>query len=137
MSRDGAALLAVVMLLFPLGYFFLTSPTFLLVKLDIPQVLTLLRGHFNGSLIWIMSAGLFSTCAFALAGRPVLSVVSGSITGFAYVMRRWLLQQMDEHIARIHSGDIGATRPLRRLHWTGMCCNAVELGIVLSFAQGF
>ena len=136
MSRDGAALLAVIMLYFPMGYFFLTSPTFLLVRLHIPQVMRLMRGHFNGSLIWVISAGLFSTGAFAFAGRPGLSAVSGGITAFAYAMRRWLLQRMDEHIARILSGDVAATRPLRRLHWTGMACNAAELAIVLSFTQG-
>ena len=137
MSRDGAALLAVIMLLFPVGYFFLTSPTFLLVKLNIPEVMMLLRKHINGSWIWMTSAGSFSTCAFALAGRPGLAIVSGGITAYAFVMRRWLLQRMDEHIARIHSGDSAATRPLRRLHWAGMACNAATLGIVLSMARGF
>jgi hypothetical protein len=120
-----------------MGYFFLTSPTFLLVKLHIPQVMTLLRKHFNGSWIWMISAGSFSTCAFAVAGRPSLAIVSGGIAAFAFVMRRWLLQRMDEHIARIHSGDSAATRPLRGLHWTGMVCNAATLGIVLTMARGF
>ena len=37
MTSDGIALAAIVILIFPMGYFFLASPAFLLVKLDIPQ----------------------------------------------------------------------------------------------------
>jgi hypothetical protein len=33
MTSDGMALAAIVILLFPIGYFFLASPAFLLVKL--------------------------------------------------------------------------------------------------------
>ena len=47
MSPDAVALAAIVILIFPMGYFFLAAPAFLLVKLDIPQVTQLLRGMFS------------------------------------------------------------------------------------------
>ena len=44
MTAEGTALAAIVILLFPMGYFLLAAPAFLLVKLDIQPVAQLLRG---------------------------------------------------------------------------------------------
>ena len=43
MTSNGIALVATVILLFPMGYFLLAAPAFLLVRLDIPPVTQLLR----------------------------------------------------------------------------------------------
>ena len=48
MTPDGFALAATIILLFSMLYFQMTSPTFLLVKLEIPTVTRLMRGHFSG-----------------------------------------------------------------------------------------
>ena len=47
MTPDGVAVAVMIILLFPMGYFMLASPAFLLVKLDIQPVTQLLRGMFN------------------------------------------------------------------------------------------
>jgi hypothetical protein len=47
MTPDGVAVAVMIILLFPMGYFTLASPAFLLVKLDIQPVAQLLRGMFN------------------------------------------------------------------------------------------
>ena len=57
MTPDGVALAAIVILLFPMGYFFLAAPAFLLVKLDIPHVTQLLRGMFNAHFLMMSIAG--------------------------------------------------------------------------------
>jgi hypothetical protein len=57
-----------VILLFTMGYFFLASPAFLLVKLDIPQVTQLLRGMFNVQFVMMSIAGVIGTLAFG--GSP-------------------------------------------------------------------
>ena len=48
MPPDALALYAAVILLLPMACFFLSTPTFLLVGLEIPEVTQLLRGLFNG-----------------------------------------------------------------------------------------
>ena len=69
---DGVALAAIVILLFPMGYFFLASPAFLLVKLDIPEVARLLRGMFNAHFLMLSIAGVIGTIAFAADGSSGL-----------------------------------------------------------------
>ena len=46
MPPDALALYATVILLLPMACFFLSSPTFLLVGLEVPEVTQLLRGLF-------------------------------------------------------------------------------------------
>lgn len=47
MTPDVIASYATIILLFPMAYFMLAAPAFLLVKLDIPVVAQLLRGLFS------------------------------------------------------------------------------------------
>ena len=89
---DAVALAAIVILLFPMGYFFLASPAFLLVKLDIPEVARLLRGMFNAYFLMLSIAGAIGTLAFALTGHLAFAIVTGSIAAFAVWARRWFLQ---------------------------------------------
>ena len=68
MTSDGMALAAIVILIFPMGYFFLASPAFLLVKLDIPPVTQLLRGMFNAHFLMMRIAAIIGTVTFAADG---------------------------------------------------------------------
>ena len=88
-------LAAIVILLFPMGYFFLASPAFLLVKLDIPPVTQLLRGMFSVHFLMTSVAGVIGTVVFALTGRPLFAVGVALITAFAVWSRRWFLRQWD------------------------------------------
>jgi hypothetical protein len=69
MTSDGMALAAIVILLFPMGYFLLASPAFLLVKLDIPPVTQLLRGMFSAHFLMMRIAAIIGTVTFALTGN--------------------------------------------------------------------
>lgn len=131
MTRDGFALAATIILLLPMFYFAMTSPTFLLVKLDVEQVTRLLRGHFNGYFLILSVAGVIGTVAFAVAGRLVVSIGIGLIAAYAMWARRWFLRQMDAEISARDAGDDQAVRRLRRLHWGGMLGNAVQLVAVV------
>ena len=131
MTSDGVALAAIVILLFPTGYFFLASPAFLLVKLDIPQVTQLLRGMFNAHFLMLTIAGLIGTVTFAATGRLAFAIGIGLIAAFAVWARGWFLRQWDAQLSARDAGDAGAVRRLRLLHWGGMLCNAILLfGIV-------
>ncbi len=132
MTANGAALAAAVILLFPMGYFFLASPAFLLVKLDIPQVTQLLRGMFDIQFVMIGVTGVIGTLAFALAGRPAFAVAAGLIAAGAILGRRRFMGVMDAELGARDSGDADAVRRLRRLHWVGMFCNAVLLAGLVS-----
>jgi hypothetical protein len=133
MTSDGIALAAIVILLFPMGYFFLASPAFLLVKLDIPPVTQLLRGMFNAHFLMMSIAGVIGTMIFALTGRPVFAIGVGLLAAFAIWERGWFLRQWDVQLSARDAGDAEAVRRLRRLHWGGMLSNAVQLfAIVVS-----
>jgi len=127
MSPDAVALFATVILLLPMGYFLLAAPAFLLVKLDIPPVAQLLRGMFNAYFLTLTIASVIGTVAFAVAGRPALVIGIGLIAAFAVWARGWFLRQMDAQLSARDACDADAVRRLRRLHWGGMLCNAIQL----------
>jgi nicotinamide riboside transporter PnuC len=127
MTPDGIALAAIVILIFPMGYFFLASPAFLLVKLDIPQVTQLLRGMFSAHFLMTSIAGVIGTVVFAVTGRLVFAIGVGLITAFAVWSRGWFLRQWDTQLRARDAGDADAVRRLRRLHWAGMLSNAIVL----------
>ena len=132
MTADGMALAAIVILIFPIGYFFLASPAFLLVKLDIPPVTQLLRGMFNIHFWMTATTAIIGAVTFALTGRPVFAIAVALIAAFAVLARGWFLRQWDIYLSARDAGDATAVRQLRRLHWVGMLCNAVLLLAVVA-----
>jgi hypothetical protein len=124
-------LYATIMLMFSMIYFLLAAPAFLLVRLDIQPVAQLLRAMFNGYFLMVITAGVIATLAFAVAGRLVFAIGVGLIAAFAVSARRWFLRQMDAELSARDAGDADAARRLRRLHWGGMLCNAVQLVAVV------
>ena len=131
MTSDAVALAATIILLFPMGFFLLSSPAFLLVKLDIPEVTQLLRGLFNAYFLMMSIAGVIGTVTYAVAGRPVFAIGIGLIAAFAVWARGWFLRQMDAQLRARDAGDSDAVRRLRRLHWGGMLSNAVQLAAIV------
>lgn len=127
MTPDGVAVAVMIILLFPMGYFTLASPAFLLVKLDIQPVAQLLRGMFNAHFLVMRVAGVIGTVAFLLDGRLVAAAGVGLVAALAIWGRRWFMQRMDDQLSARDAGDTEAPRRLRRLHWSGMLGNAVLL----------
>ena len=132
MPPDAVALYASVILLLPMVCFFLASPTFLLVGLEIPEVTQLMRGIFNGYFLAIGIAGVIAMVMFAVSGRPVFSAGAISITAFALTSRHWLLQHIDAELQARDAGTFTAVRQLRVLHVKGMLINAVQLTAVVA-----
>ncbi len=131
MASNGFVLAATVILLFTMGYFFLASPAFLFVKLDIPPVTQLLRGMFNVQFLMLSVAGAIGTLAFALAERPAFAMSIGVVTFFAAWGRPRFLRLMDAELQARDVGDAQAVRRLRRLHWGGMLGNAMLLAVLV------
>lgn len=131
MAPDQLVLFATIILLVPMGYFLLAAPAFLLVKLDVPPVTRLLRGMFNAYFLVLAVAGAVGTAAFALEGRLIVALGIGVVAAFAVFARRWFLRRMDAETNAMDAGDPDAGRRLRRLHWGGMLCNAVQLSALL------
>jgi hypothetical protein len=132
MIPDNFALFATIILLLPMFYFLLAAPAFLLVRLDIPQVVQLMRAMFNGYFLTVAIAGAIGTIAVAAEGRLALAIAIGLIAAFAASSRRWFLRQMDARISDRDAGDADAVRRLRRLHWGGMLSNAIQLVAVVA-----
>ncbi|MCK1424146.1 hypothetical protein IVB15_25225 [Bradyrhizobium sp. 182] len=132
MTPDGVAVAVMIILLFPMGYFTLASPAFLLVKLDIAPVAQLLRGMFNAHFLVMRVAGIIGTIAFLLDGRLIAAAGVGLLAALAIWGRRRFLQRMDDQLSATEAGDTEAPRRLRRLHWSGMLANAVLLAVLLA-----
>jgi hypothetical protein len=132
MRPDAVAVAALVILLFPMGYFLLAAPAFLLVKLDIPPVTQLLRGMFNIQFRMVSVAGIIGTAAFIFAGRPLFAAGIGLIAVLAIWGRPWFMRQMDDQLSARDAGDADAVRQLRRLHWKAMLCNAVLVAALVA-----
>ena len=73
MTLDGLALAALIILIFNMLYFQITSPAFLLVSLEIPTVSTLLRGQFWFYFLSLSLTAAAATLAFAVFGRLVVA----------------------------------------------------------------
>jgi len=131
MVPDAVALAAIVILLFPMAYFLLASPAFLLVKLDIQPVAQLLRGMFRVHFLMMTIAGVIATIAFAATGRLFFAIAIGLLVAFAVWARRRFIPRMDAELRASEAGDADAPRRLRRLHWVGMLCNAVQLAAIV------
>lgn len=130
MSPDVAASFALVILMAPMAYFLLASPSFLFVKLDIPPVARLLRGMFHGYFIALVIAGVVGTVGLAAAGRTAFLIGIG-VVAFAVLARRWFLRRIDAQLGATPAGDGGMARRLRRLHVAGMLCNAAQFVAVV------
>jgi hypothetical protein len=130
MSPDVAASFALVILMAPMAYFLLASPSFLFVKLDIPPVAKLLRGMFHGYFIALAIAGVVGTVGLAVAGRPAF-LIGIAVVAFAVFARRWFLRRIDAQLGPEPAGDGGMARGLRRLHVAGMLCNAAQFVLVV------
>ena len=131
MPPDALALYAAVILLLPMVAFFLSSPTFLLVGLEIPEVTQLLRGLFNGYFLVMGVAGAVSAVGFVVAGRPAFAVGAVAVAIFATMARRWFLQRIDAELRAREAGLVTAVPRLRALHMKGMLANAVQLVAVV------
>lgn len=131
MTPDVIASYATIILLFPMAYFMLAAPAFLLVKLDIPIVAQLLRGLFSAYFQMVAIAGALATAALANTGRLPFAIAIGLIAAFAVAARRWFLARMDAQFTARDRGDVEAVRRLRRLHWAGMTANFIQLAAVI------
>ena len=122
MPSDFLALLAVVILAFPMACFFLSTPAFLLVGMEIPEVAQLLRGVIKGYFLAIGILGAIATALLVAAGRPLFAVGALAVAVFALAVRRWLLRRV----------DAAPAGQLRALHVQSMLINAVQLAAVMA-----
>ena len=123
---------AVIIVLFSLIYFSLASLSFLLVRLDVPEVSRLFRGLFNVYFWMVGVTGLAATAVFAASGRMAFTAAMLLLAATAMGVRRRVLQQIDTQQAALQSGDSAAMRRLRLIHWGSMVANIAILATVAS-----
>ena len=132
MPTDFIALLGVLILAFPMACLLLSSPTFLLVGLEIPEVSQLMRGMIQGYFLAIGIIGVVSMALEIAAGRPIFAVGAIAVAVNALMVRRWLLQRMDAELQARDAGSATAVGQLRCLHFHTMLINAIQLAIVVA-----
>lgn len=132
MVPDVAPLVAVVIVMFSLGYFAMASIPFLLVRLDIPEVWRLFRGLFDVYFRVVSFAGLVAAAAFATSGHIALMIAMTLVATLAITGRKPVLQRMDMRQTAGQAGDMAAMRQLRLIHWSIMLVN---LAILVSVAS--
>lgn len=131
-TADGVSLAATIVLLLPMLYFLIASPTFLLAKLEDPVVTWLLRSLFSFHFLAVSIVCLIGAIAFIVAGRLLVATAIGAIAALAVYARRWFLGRLDTQIRARDAGETGAVRELRRLHWRAMAYNAAQFVLILS-----
>ena len=132
MVPDFLPLYAIVIVLFSLIYFSLASISFLLVRLDSPDVSRLFRGLFNVYFWMVGCTSLVATAVFAASGRMAFTAAMLLLAATAMAVRRRVLQLIDAQQTASQSGDTAAMRRLRLIHWSGMLANIVILVTVAS-----
>jgi hypothetical protein len=132
MTMYGFSLAATIIMLFPMLYFFIVTPTFFLMTFNDPVVTWLLRKLFS---VYFRTVGIccgLAVAAFVIAGRPVIAICIVLMAWFAVAARRWFLHQMDTQLSARDAGDINAVSRLRRLQMGGMLYNAVQLVVIFA-----
>jgi hypothetical protein len=132
MVPDFVPLYAIVFVLFSLIYFSLASISFLLVRLNDPDVSRLFRGLFNVYFWMVGGTSLVATAVFAASGRMAFTAAMLLLAATAMASRRRVLQLIDTQQTAWQSGDTAAMRRLRLIHWGGMLANIVILVTVAS-----
>ena len=122
----------VIVFLLPMFYLLLASPSFLLVRLDIPQVARLLRAMFGGYFSVLAVVGPVCTVFNLVEGRQLQAFVLGLATAIILVWRHWMMLRLDAGLAEIQAGIAGAAPRLRRLHCMGMLVNALQTATVVA-----
>jgi hypothetical protein len=132
MVPDFVPLYAVVTVLFSLIYFALSSLSFLLVQLDVPEVSRLFRGLFNVYFWMVGFTGLVATAVFAASGRMAFTAAMLLLAATAMAVRKRVLQLIDMQQTAWQSGDTAAMRRLRIIHCGAMLANIAVLATVAS-----
>ena len=127
MTLETFPLLAVIVLLLPMLYFFITTWAFFLMKFDNPSVSWVMRALFNSYFVMMSIFGGMAALAFILSGQLILAVIFGLIAAVAVPARNWFLGRIDTQINARNAGDIGTAGRLRMIHCSGMAINAALL----------
>ncbi len=132
MVMQQISLATTIILLFPLGFFLLSSLTFLLARLQDPVVTWMLRGLFSVCFLGASLTAAMAALAFVGAARPAVAIGLALLAAVAFQARRLFLRGLDQQILARDGGDGLAVSRLRRLHVGGMLVNATQFVAVVA-----
>ena len=130
-TSDGFCLAALIVLTFPMAYFFVVSPNFFFFRFDDRTVAWVQRGLFNTYFLTMAVCCAIGAVVFAAAGRPAFTVGIGLLGAMAWRARRWFVGEIDAQLRARDAGDTGTASRLRRLHLGGIAYNTVQLAAFL------
>ena len=127
-DASGLALLATIVLIFPMFYFAFASLTFFLRPLADPIVGRMLRGLFHASFLAMGGLGALAGLAFMATRQHAVAAGLGLLAACTLASRTLWLRRID---AVLRAPGPGTPGQLRRLQWAGMAYNACQLLILL------
>ena len=130
MLSKALPLLSIVLLLFPMGVFMLASLPLLILKHETPVDGRFIRGLFNLYYVSVITIGAAGAAVCALLGQLSVALAMCGLVAFVFLIRRWMISNMDYLRGAITRGESMAVPRFRRLHIAGMVVNVVQLGTV-------
>ena len=127
MLIKALALVSTVFLLMSLGLSVLGATPLLVLKHKLQMDSHVVRQVFHYCYRLVAVLALAASIGHGLAGRPLLSLCTGSIALLALALHRWMLSRMDALRATMHVGDIHSIRRFRQLHIAGIALNLTQL----------
>lgn len=128
-TPPAMALMATIVLLFPMLYFAFASLTFFLRPLADPIVGRMLRGLFHASFLAVAVLGALDALALLAAGAPAVAMGVALLAAAAFALRARLLASIDT-VLRAPGAE--TPRRLRRLQLSGMAYNAAQIALMLT-----
>ncbi|HVZ43914.1 MAG TPA: hypothetical protein VHA82_08900 [Ramlibacter sp.] len=121
------ALIATVLALVCMGYFFLGSVPLLVLEHDTPLDSRFIRGFFNVYYRALPALAALGAVSYALAGKAGFAVEMALIFGLTLAARRIVLAEMDTLRATMTASDVAAIARFRRVHIAAIALNLAQL----------
>lgn len=120
-----------VALLFTTAYFLLGGLPLLILQHDTPLDARFVRAFFNVYYRAAFWSAVGAGISFALWGRPAFAAGAAGLAALVVVLRRRLLQAMDQLGTRIEANDVTAIRHFRRVHGAALLTNVAQLALLV------
>jgi hypothetical protein len=120
-----------VVLLVTTAYFLLGGLPLLVLKHDVPLDARFIRAFFNVYYRAAFWAATGAAISYAFLGRFAFAVGAAAIAGLATLLRKFMLEAMQQVAAQIEANASGAIERFRRMHGAALLINVVQLVVLV------
>ena len=131
MIIKALALVSTVFLLMTLGFSVLGTTPLLVLKHLQPMDSRVIRQVFHYCYTCVTVLAIAASVSNALEERPFLSICTGAMALWVFVLHRWMRLRMDALRVTMLEGDTDSVHRFRQLHIAGVCINIVLFSIAI------